>query len=302
MKEPELLDHFELFIQLPEAVPRLRHFILDLAVRGKLVESRDDAEPLAELLLRAASGDGANRGTRRRARRRPAGDAFDTNLTWEVPATWTFVTLETLAGGTGFFTDGDWVESKDQDPTGDVRLTQLADVGVGEWRDRSARSMRMETAQRLNCTFLAPGDVLIARMPDPLGRACIFPGDPRPCVTAVDVAILRIDDAYFDRAFIVHAINSPVFAANAESKAAGTTRSRVSRGNLSVLPFPVPPIAEQRELAARVSELFDLCTRLEAAKEGARQLRRQLMEAVLHEALGDGAQIATASHADPAGV
>lgn len=207
------------------------------------------------------------------------------------------VALETLAGETGFFTDGDWVESKDQDPSGDVRLTQLADVGVGEWRDRSARFMQMGTAQRLNWTFLEPGDVLIARMPDPLAHACAFPGDPRPCVTAVDVAILRVDDGYFDQAFIVNAINSPVFAANAESKAAGTTRSRVSRGNLSVLPFPVPPIEEQREIAARVSELFQLCGRLEAAQEQATGLRRKLMEAVLHQGLRESAGTAT-----PAGV
>ena len=37
------------------------------------------------------------------------------------------------------FTDGDWVETKDQDPDGDVRLTQLADVGDGKWINKSAR-------------------------------------------------------------------------------------------------------------------------------------------------------------------
>ncbi|MDM2059987.1 restriction endonuclease subunit S, partial [Mycobacteroides abscessus] len=89
----------------------------------------------------------------------------------------------------GLFVDGDWVESKDQDPDGDVRLIQLADVGDGVFRDRSSRFLTSEKAKELRCTFLEPGDVLVARMPEPLGRACIFPGVGQPAVTAVDVCI-----------------------------------------------------------------------------------------------------------------
>src|SRR3954471_20871970 len=91
----------------------------------------------------------------------------------------------------GLFVDGDWVESKDQDPNGDVRLIQLADVGDGTFRDRSNRFLTSNKARHLNCTSLVAGDVLVARMPDPLGRAAIFPGSNRPCVTVVDVCIVR---------------------------------------------------------------------------------------------------------------
>jgi type I restriction enzyme, S subunit len=42
------------------------------------------------------------------------------------------------------FVDGDWVESKDQDPEGDVRLIQLADVGDGEYVDKSDRFLTTE--------------------------------------------------------------------------------------------------------------------------------------------------------------
>ena len=85
----------------------------------------------------------------------------------------------------GLFVDGNWVESKDQDPEGDVRLVQLADIGIGRFRDRSSRFMTTEKAEELRCTFLEPGDLLIARMPDPIGRACIFPGDDRAGGTLV---------------------------------------------------------------------------------------------------------------------
>ncbi|MFM9597551.1 hypothetical protein ACKI1O_50540, partial [Streptomyces scabiei] len=83
---------------------------------------------------------------------------------------------QSLAGADGLVSDGDWIESKDQDPEGDVRLIQLMDIGDGEFLDKSKRYLNAEAAARLRCTFLEPGDVLIARMPDPLGRACVFPG------------------------------------------------------------------------------------------------------------------------------
>ena len=89
------------------------------------------------------------------------------------------------------FTDGDWVESKDQDGDGEVRLVQLADVGDGVFVEKSSRHLTSAKATELRCTLLAAGDILIARMPDPLGRACIFPGSPGPSVTVVDVCIVR---------------------------------------------------------------------------------------------------------------
>jgi len=49
------------------------------------------------------------------------------------------VTLPELIGKDGIFIDGDWVESKDQDKDGDVRLLQLADIGVGVYLNKSNR-------------------------------------------------------------------------------------------------------------------------------------------------------------------
>jgi type I restriction enzyme S subunit len=47
-----LLDHFNRVSDSPDAIPRLRRFILDLAVRGKLVEPDPADEPASELLNR----------------------------------------------------------------------------------------------------------------------------------------------------------------------------------------------------------------------------------------------------------
>ena len=112
----------------------------------------------------------------------------------DLPDGWSLETIPDLVGDNGVFSDGDWVESKDQDPDGNVRLIQLADIGDGFYRDRSNRFLTKEKAIELNCTFLETGDVLIARMPDPLGRACLFPGDKKESVTVVDVCVVRLID------------------------------------------------------------------------------------------------------------
>lgn len=158
--------------------------------------------------------------------------------------------FQSLISQEGLFADGDWVESKDQDPDGEVRLVQLADIGAGVFINKSSRFMTMEKAKLLRCTFLEPGDILIARMPDPIGRACIFPGLAMPSVTVVDVCIIRPMSEDVNSRWLMHIINSNKFNNNILQFVTGTTRQRISRSNLAKLDIPVPPIAEQKRIAA----------------------------------------------------
>ncbi len=189
-----------------------------------------------------------------------------------------------LAKGNGFFCDGDWIETKDQDPTGTIRLIQLADIGEGEFKDRSRKYINEDTAKRLNCTRLQKGDILIARLADPLGRACIFPLDG-DFITAVDVAILRIPtSSETTRKYIMHMINSPQIKAEIKKYESGTTRKRISRKNLDRIQFQIPPLTEQQRIVARIEELF---SQLDSGVETLRKTKQQLAvyrQAVLKEA------------------
>jgi type I restriction enzyme S subunit len=171
------------------------------------------------------------------------------------PKRWLAEPLGKVLNGAEVFTDGDWVESKDQDPDGEVRLVQLADIGDGAFLNKSARYLTLRTAVRLKCTFLQPGDVLVARMPDPLGRACIFPGDVKRSVTVVDVCVIRPSDTGPDPSWLTGCINTTGFRGLIGRHATGTTRARISRGNLSRIPLIVPPIHLQREFALRVARV-----------------------------------------------
>jgi len=183
----------------------------------------------------------------------------------------------------GLFSDGDWVESKDQDPNGEIRLLQLADVGDGEFRDKSSRWLRQDQADTLKVTYVVAGDILIARMPDPLGRACIVPALSSKAITAVDVAILRISRSDVDARYVMWWLNSPKTRATIANLASGTTRQRISRKNLEALTLPIPPLSEQQRI---VATLEDHLSRLEKAKadiERSAKATQRFTESLLHD-------------------
>lgn len=173
-----------------------------------------------------------------------------------LPKGWVPTTVKDLAGTSGLFVDGDWVESKDQDPNGDIRLLQLADIGDGVFLDKSDRWINQEAFTRLRCTKLETGDVLIARMPDPLGRACLMPSLEQRCVTVVDVAALRVDPQVADNRWVMHTVNAPQLRAEISAQASGTTRKRISRGNLGGLQIPLPPESEQKRIADKLDTVL----------------------------------------------
>lgn len=172
-----------------------------------------------------------------------------------LPTGWATITIGEASGVGGLSTDGDWIESKDQDPTGSVRLIQLQDIGDGTFVNKSSRFLTEEKAEELNCTFLSPGDVLIARMPDPLGRACRFPDIGQKSVTAVDVHVWRKGEHGVEPDFLVYCVNSPEIRQSLQAQASGTTRQRVSGGRLKAQEIPLPPLREQRRIVRKLDTL-----------------------------------------------
>lgn len=200
----------------------------------------------------------------------------------ELPAGWAKASVGELLAN-GFFSDGDWVESKDQDPDGSIRLVQLADIGEGHFRDRSSRFINEGAAERLNVNFVEPGDVLVARMPDPIGRACLAPTLGQRAITVVDVCILRPDQGIEPR-WLMWVLNSPLTRQSIAARATGTTRKRISRKNLATIGLAVPPLSEQRRIVDAVEAQFSRLTAADASVAAARR-RLELLRRVSTEGL-----------------
>ncbi|MDQ3773374.1 MAG: restriction endonuclease subunit S [Pseudomonadota bacterium] len=201
-----------------------------------------------------------------------------------LPKGWAEAKVGDLIGHDGLFCDGDWVESKDQDPTGDVRLIQLADVGDGEYRNKSNRFLTSAKAAELRCTFLRPRDLLVARMPDPLGRVCMFPGDTKASVTVVDVCVVRPATTIHTR-WLMHQLNAPQMRQRVAALQSGSTRKRISRVNFAKIPFPLPPMSEQEGIASVADELFSDLDAGVAALMRARQKLKLYRASVLKAAV-----------------
>lgn len=148
------------------------------------------------------------------------------------------------------FIDGDWIEAKDQAEDG-IRLIQTGNVGVGVFKDKGdkARYISEDTFKRLNCTEVKNGDILVSRLPDPVGRACIIPEGLGKTITAVDCTIIRLADKILSKFFIAFT-NTPDYAMQIKKVLSGTTRLRVSRANLGKIQVPLPAIQKQIEFVS----------------------------------------------------
>ena len=148
------------------------------------------------------------------------------------------------------FIDGDWIESKDQSEDG-IRLVQTGDVGYGYFKDKEDKSRYIseETFNRLHCTEIFAGDILVSRLPDPIGRACIIPEGIGRMITAVDCSIIRLKDVILPEYFISYTMTS-TYSAQINEVTTGTTRRRVSRANLGNVLVPCPSLEAQRQFVA----------------------------------------------------
>lgn len=162
---------------------------------------------------------------------------------------------------TSVFTDGDWIEAKDQSDSG-IRLVQTGNVGTTEYLDKinNAKWISEDTFQTLKCKEIYEGDILISRLPEPAGRACIMPNLGTKMITAVDCTIVRTNENN-DSKFLVQYLSTPSYFKIVNTFLGGGTRQRISRNNLAEIIVPTPcNIAEQAKIGAYFSQLDHLIT------------------------------------------
>ena len=151
--------------------------------------------------------------------------------------------------------------------------------------NKSSRFVNNEKFEALNCTELKEGDVLIARMPDPLGRACLMPQLQQRCLTVVDVAMFRTGETGVSNKWLMHLLNSPQIRAEIEISSSGTTRKRIARGKLGDMALPIPPLAEQTRIAQKLDELLaqvdTLKSRLDAIPALLKRFRQSTLAAAV---------------------
>ena len=183
------------------------------------------------------------------------------------------------------FADGDWIESKDQSNEG-IRLVQTGNVGSGIFKDRIEKSrwISEETFKRLRCTEIVEGDVLVSRLPDPVGRACLVPVLEDKAITAVDCTIIRFDPKLVRSRYFIYYSQSSKYASAISPLISGATRQRISREKLGSILIPVPKPDIQDEIIQKLDGISVEISSLKALADARRSSLISLRQSLLSSA------------------
>ncbi len=276
MNAEHLLTHFDRLADAPDAIPRLRRFILDLAVRGKLVEQDPEDEPAGELLKRitpekqrlVAEGKFKSLDT----------TEFDNgaeNVSFSIPANWVWCRLDDIAaiarGGSprpikAYLTDDrdgiNWIKIGD---------SERGSIYINETKEK----IRPDGLKKSRMVF--PNDLILSNSmsfgyPYILNiQGCIHDG----------WLVIRTPDGLLDKLFLYNLLLSSHSRNTFSNAAAGAVVQNLNADKVRRLSIPLPPLAEQHRIVAKVDELMALCDRLETAREEREATRNRLATASL---------------------
>lgn len=192
----------------------------------------------------------------------------------------------TLGELCSFIRDGNWIESKDQSPSG-IRLVQTGNIGNGQFLNKAERShfVSEQTFSDLRCEEIFPGDVLISRLPEPIGRSCVVPDLQQRMITAVDCTIARFDKKQCSKKYFVYFSQSLQYLTTIRQYCTGTTRSRISRKNLEKIRIPIPLLSEQERIVGILDAVFEKIDTIQRNAERNLANAKELFQQVLDEEL-----------------
>ena len=269
MNAQQLLTHFDRIADAPDAVPRLRRFILDLAVRGKLVPHDPKDEPASELLKRIAAEKArlVKSGKIRKNKAKPIQMATEP---FKLPASW-----EWAAIGDVFLYDA----GTKREPTGLDQKQWLLELGDIE-KDTGRLLVRIRVRERESRSTKSEfrvGDILYGKLRPYLNKVLVA---DKPGYSTTEIVALR-PYSPLDPGYCAVALRRPDFVDYVTRLGQGTKMPRLRTEDAVISPFPLPPLAEQHRIVARVDELMALCDWLDAARAERESTRDRLATASL---------------------
>lgn len=206
----------------------------------------------------------------------------------DIPASWHTNKVKYLATETGtLFLDGDWIESDVIEESG-IRYLTTGNIGAGYYKEQGSGYISEKTFEDLHCLKVYPGDLMISRLNEPIGRACIVPEGEEFYVVAVDNVILRPNKEY-NKKFIMYAMNTEGYAEHGNMIARGATMSRVSRSQLGQFWIAVPNLSEQTAIAdfldVQCSKLDGIISDLEKQIDTLRKYKKSLITEIVTQGL-----------------
>ena len=180
------------------------------------------------------------------------------------------------------FDDGDWIESEFITDSG-VRLIQTGNIGEGFFKQKEKKKyISEESFNLLRCKEIVPGDLLVCRLADPAGRACVLPDiGERKVITSVDVTIFRPSEVEANPVFLSNCFTTNSWYDEVNERCGGTTRTRISRSALGGITLVLPPVKEQTAIAEVLSDMDAEITALEQKRDKTKLIKQGMMQELL---------------------
>jgi type I restriction enzyme, S subunit len=271
--EARLLSFYDRLAEAEDAIPRLRRFVLDLAVRGKLVPQEVGDEPASVLLERIEKEKARLVQVGAIKARLPNSDLTTASTRSDyVPNGWVLTEFgsiaEFYAGRTPPRGEPEYWNN------GDFAWVSIADMEDGQVVTSTKETVTAKAAEKIFRSAPEPVGTIIMSFKLTIGKIgrLGIPAFHNEAIITIKPHLADLD-AYL---FLV----LPELARGGDTKGAikGAT---LNRDSLASIPFPLPPLAEQHRIVAKVEELMTLLDRLDAARAAREETRTRLTAATL---------------------
>ncbi|KAB0519174.1 restriction endonuclease subunit S [Pseudomonas extremorientalis] len=270
-----LTDNLPLLAGAPNGIKKLRELILELAVRGKLVPQDPNDEPANKLLKRIAEEKARLVAEGKFKKQKPLTMIYEEAQPFELPAGWKWSSLVQVAFVNPRNAATDSLE---------VSFVPMTFIGT-RFDDQHAQEPRLWGEVKQGFTHFAEGDIGVAKITPCFenSKACVFSNLVNGLgAGTTELHIVRPVTGTLDPRYVLAYLKSPQFLLVGETKMTGTAgQKRLPKDFVEANPFPLPPLAEQHRIVAKVDELMTLCDRLEAQQADAGNAHAQLVQALL---------------------
>ena len=269
-------EHFDALFTTDHSINKLKETILQLAVTGKLVSQDPSDEPTQSLINTLLSKNKKNQTSQRQSK------AVKSDNVLEIPSSWEWVKINDLMRSDRKISYG-IIKLGLEPNSGGVPTLRCSDVKPGYIDPSQIRMVRQDIEETYARTRLLGGEVLI-NIRGTLGGVALVSSDFVGCNIAREVAMLPVDNM-LDGHYLVYVLMSPFFWSELNANLRGIAYKGLNLGSLREVLIPIPPLAEQHRIVAKVNELMAICDQLKNSLQQAQETQILLTDALVENAI-----------------